>query len=60
MIKLARLMHDLNSAPVLHLTALLPSERSRILMDIPGKKVNTFHAGRIIHETSMGLGMDNC
>lgn len=50
LIKLVRLMHDPQSRPVLHLTALLSPERSRILMDIPGSKVNTLDAGQIVHD----------
>ena len=51
LIKLVRLMHDQDARPVQHLTTLLPSERSRILMDIPGDKINTLDAGRIVHDT---------
>jgi len=52
LIKLVRLMHDRDAHPVQHLTSLLPPERSRILMDIPGDKINTLDAGRIVHDNS--------
>jgi GntR family transcriptional regulator len=50
LIKLTRLMHDQDARPVQHLTALLPSDRSRIVMDIPGELINTLSAGQIVHE----------
>ncbi len=50
LIKLTRLMHDRDARPVEHLTALLPSDRSRILMDIPGELINTLSAGQIVHD----------
>jgi GntR family transcriptional regulator len=50
LLKLVRLMHDAAARPVEHLTALLPPDRSRILMDIPGEKVNTLDAGQIVHD----------
>lgn len=54
LLKLVRLMHDVESRPVEHLTALLTPERSRILMDIPGEKVNTLGAGQIVHDLGLG------
>ncbi|HEY2257801.1 MAG TPA: GntR family transcriptional regulator [Variovorax sp.] len=51
MLRLVRLMHDLNERPVLHLTAYMPAERSRILMEFPGADVNTLNAGQIVHDT---------
>lgn len=50
LIKLTRLMHDRDARPVQHLTALLPSDRSRILMDIPGEMINTLSAGQLVHD----------
>ncbi len=50
MLKLVRLMHDLDAEPVLHLTACMSPDRSRILMDIPGGQVNTLPAGRVVHD----------
>ncbi|TFZ02905.1 GntR family transcriptional regulator [Ramlibacter henchirensis] len=58
LIKLVRLMHDRDARPVQHLTALLSPERSRILMDIPGDKINTLDAGRIVHDSPAGPGKD--
>lgn len=49
LLKLVRLMHDREARPLLHLTVYLTPERSRILMDIPGDKVNTLSAGQIVH-----------
>lgn len=54
LLKLVRLMHDMEARPVEHLTALLPPQRSRILMDIPGGKVNTLGAGQIVHDALLG------
>lgn len=56
LIKMVRLMHDRGARPVQHLTTLLPPERSRILMDIPGHKINTLDAGRIVHDTAAEPG----
>jgi GntR family transcriptional regulator len=53
LLKLVRLMHDIESRPVQHLTALLPPERSRVLMDIPGEKVNTLDAGQVVHDIGL-------
>ena len=50
LLRLVRVMHDGDEKPILHLTAFLASERSRILMDIPGETVNTLSAGRIVHD----------
>lgn len=58
LIKLVRLMHDQNARPVQHLTALLPG-RCRILMDIPGDKINTLDAGRIVHDAPGSSGQDS-
>jgi GntR family transcriptional regulator len=54
LLKLVRLMHDAEARPVEHLTALLPPDRSRILMDIPGEKVNTLSAGQVVHDVRRG------
>ena len=48
LLKMVRLMHDLDASPVLHLTAYMPADRARILMEIPGDSVNTLFAGQII------------
>lgn len=49
-LRLVRLMHDLEERPILHLTAHMPAERSRILMEIPGATVNTLASGQIVHD----------
>jgi GntR family transcriptional regulator len=50
MLRMVRLMHDIDERPVLHLTIHMPAERSRILMEIPGATVNTLSAGQIVHD----------
>ncbi|WP_232229999.1 GntR family transcriptional regulator [Polaromonas glacialis] len=50
LLKLVRVMHDVDARPVLHLTAYLPPERSRILMEIPGESVNTLSAGQFVYD----------
>jgi GntR family transcriptional regulator len=50
LLKLTRLVHDLNEMPVQHITAYMSPERSRILMDIPGASINTLSAGQIVHD----------
>ena len=49
LLRLVRLMHDMDERPVLHLTAYMAAERSRILMEIPGATINTLSAGQIVH-----------
>lgn len=49
-LRLVRLMHDMDERPVLHMTAYMPGERSRILMEIPAATVNTLSAGQIVHD----------
>lgn len=48
LLKLVRLMHDMDERPVLHLTAYMASERASILMEIAGATVNTLTAGQIV------------
>jgi GntR family transcriptional regulator len=50
LIRLTRLMHDLQDKPVVHLTAYASPERSRILMDISSDKIDTLSAGHIAHD----------
>ena len=50
LLQLVRVMHDGEDQPILYLKVYLTSERSRVLMDIPGKTVNTLTAGRIVHD----------
>lgn len=49
LLKVTRLIHDLEARPVQHLRAYLPPERSRVLMDIQGEAMNTLSAGLIVH-----------
>lgn len=50
LLRMVRLLHDLNSRPVQYLTVYLTPERSRILMDIPGDAINTLTAGHVVHD----------
>ncbi len=47
-LKLVRLMHDMDEHPVQHLTVYLVAERASILMEIAGATVNTLTAGQIV------------
>lgn len=50
LLKIVRVMHDLDARPVQYITVTMTPERSRILMDIPGDTVNTLSAGQFVHE----------
>jgi GntR family transcriptional regulator len=50
LIRLTRLLHDLQNRPVLHLTAYVSPERSRVLMDISSAMIDTLSAGHIAHD----------
>ncbi|RSZ44239.1 MULTISPECIES: GntR family transcriptional regulator [unclassified Variovorax] len=50
LLKMVRLLHDLDAQPVQHLTVSLTAERSRILMDIVGETINTLTAGQVVHD----------
>ena len=50
LLKLVRLVHDLQARPVQHITVYLSPERSRMLMDIPGDTINTLSAGQFVHD----------
>ena len=52
LLKLVRVIHDTDLAPVQHLTAYMSPAHSRILMDIPGETVNTLTAGQIVFDES--------
>lgn len=52
LLKIVRLMHDLDARPVQYITVTMTPERSRILMDIPGETVNTLSAGQFVHEVA--------
>jgi GntR family transcriptional regulator len=49
LIKLVRLIHDLEGRPVQHLTALIPAERGRVLMEIDADRINTLSTGYVVH-----------
>jgi GntR family transcriptional regulator len=50
LLKIVRVIHDLQARPVQFITVTMTPERSRILMDIPGSTVNTLSAGQFVHE----------
>ena len=50
LIRVTRLMHDLQNRPVQHLTAYVSRERSRVLMDISSARIDTLSAGHIAHD----------
>jgi GntR family transcriptional regulator len=50
LLRICRLMHDLDEHPVQYLTAYLSPEHSRILMEIQADAVNTLSAGQIVHD----------
>jgi GntR family transcriptional regulator len=47
-LKLVRLMHDVDERPVQHLTAYMAADRASVLMEIAGASVNTLTAGQIV------------
>lgn len=50
LVKLTRLIYDVNRRPVQHLTVHISPERSRVLMDIAIDAVDTLAAGSIFHD----------
>jgi len=52
-LRMVRLLHDLDSKPVQYLTVYLTPERSRILMDIPGDAINTLTTGYVVHDAAL-------
>jgi GntR family transcriptional regulator len=50
LLRLTRLLYDHDSKPVLHFTAHVSPERSRILMDISADTMNTLAAGHVSHD----------
>lgn len=52
LLKLTRLLYDLNREPVQHLVVHVAPERSRILMDVSIDAVNTLAAGSIFHDVA--------
>jgi GntR family transcriptional regulator len=49
LLKLVRLIHDVEGRPVQHLTATMPAERGSVLMEIAGDRINTLSAGFMVH-----------
>lgn len=49
LLKIVRLMYDLEERPVLYISFYLSPDNSRILMDIPADSVNTMSGGHIFH-----------
>ena len=56
LLKMVRLLHDLDAQPVQHLVVSMTAERSRILMDIPGETINTLTAGQVVHDVQPTSG----
>lgn len=50
LLRVARLLYDVEKVPVQHLTIYVSAERSRILMDVGIESVNTLGAGQITHD----------
>jgi GntR family transcriptional regulator len=50
LLKVVRVIHDLQARPVQCLTVTMTPERSRILMDLPGETINTFSGGQFVHD----------
>jgi GntR family transcriptional regulator len=52
LLRLTRLLYDHDRQPVLHFTAYVSPERSRILMDISADSMDTLAAGHIAHDVT--------
>lgn len=50
LLRVSRLLYDVDTVPVQHLTIHVSPERSRILMDVGIESVNTLGAGQITHD----------
>jgi GntR family transcriptional regulator len=48
LLRLMRLMHDMDERPVMHITIHLAADRASILMEIAGADVNTLAAGQVM------------
>jgi GntR family transcriptional regulator len=55
LLKITRLLYDVNQRPVQHLTIHISPERSRVLMDISIDAVNTLAAGSIFHDVALQM-----
>lgn len=54
LLKMRRVMYDSQEQPVIYSTVYLPSDASRVLMDISGQAVNTMAAGQVVFDTRRG------
>lgn len=52
LLKLVRVIYDPDSRPVQYISVAMTSDRSRLLMDVPGDAVNTPSAGQMVHEVT--------
>ncbi|UFW51125.1 MULTISPECIES: hypothetical protein [Bradyrhizobium] len=50
LVRITRLLYDMERRPVQHLTVHISPERSRLLMDVSIDSVNTLAAGSIFHD----------
>ncbi len=50
LLRLTRVLHDMQAVPVQHLSAITVAERSRLLMDVSVQSVNTLMAGQYVHD----------
>lgn len=50
LLRISRLMHDVDEQPVQYLAAYLSPEHSRVLMEIQAGEVNTLSSGQIVHD----------
>ena len=53
LLRMVRLMHDMDERPILHLTIHMASERASILMEIAGAEVNTLASGQVVLDTPL-------
>lgn len=53
LIRLFRLVHDVDDQPVQLFETYLAADRARLLMEIPGSAINTFGAGQVVHDAPM-------
>jgi GntR family transcriptional regulator len=49
LLRLVRLIHDVEGRPVQHLTVLLPAERGTVMMAIDSAQIDTLSTGYIVH-----------
>lgn len=54
LLRLMRVMHDIDDQPVQFLQFYLSPDRSRILTEIPREWINTLNAGQVVHDATLG------